>query len=90
MKVLWVQWGLTENDILTMPPTFLYSFGNGNVSKTFGTDMGTTFDAASNTTIEMGPKLMRGSWNAEAWGDLLPVQQAGIAAGTDFYFNKSK
>jgi hypothetical protein len=88
MKVLWVQWGLTEFDVINMAPSLLYSFGNGQSNATMGTDMGTI--VSGNETIEMGPKLMRGSWNAEAWGSLLPLQQEGIANGTDFYFNKSE
>ena len=40
--------------------------------------------------ISVGRKLMRGSWNAQPWGDLFTEQVAGVANGTDVYFNKSK
>jgi nicotinamidase-related amidase len=39
---------------------------------------------------QWGRKLFRGSFNAQAWGDLYPVQQAGLKNGTDFYFNKNR
>jgi hypothetical protein len=42
-----------------------------------------------NTTIEAGKKLCRGSWNAQPYGPLYPLQVEGVKAGTDFYFNKS-
>lgn len=42
-----------------------------------------------NTSIAAGKKLCRGSWNAQPYGPLFPLQVEGVAAGTDFYFNKS-
>jgi hypothetical protein len=41
------------------------------------------------TNIAAGPKLMRGSWNAQPWGPLYDLQVEGVAKGTDLYFNKS-
>lgn len=32
---------------------------------------------------------MRGSWNAQPYGPLYPLQVEGVARGTDLYFNKS-
>ncbi|KAJ6603762.1 Isochorismatase hydrolase [Mycena sp. CBHHK59/15] len=88
MKVLWVQWGLTANDVLSMAPNLLYTFGNGDSEKTLGTEMGEIND--NGTLVDMGAKLVRGSWNAQAWGELFTLQQAGIANGTDFHFNKNR
>jgi len=93
IKILWVQWGLTEHDLITMTPALLYNFGSGKANATMGTEMGTVKTTDANGTvveIDMGRKLMRGSWNTEAWGSLLPLQQEGIEAGTDFYFNKNR
>ncbi|KZT18803.1 Isochorismatase hydrolase [Neolentinus lepideus HHB14362 ss-1] len=86
VKILWVQWGLTQHDILNMSPSDLYGFArDGLPNSTFGSDMG----KISNGT-EAGPLLMRGSWNAQAYGDLWTLQQDGIASGTDFFFNKNR
>ncbi|EPQ52009.1 Isochorismatase hydrolase [Gloeophyllum trabeum ATCC 11539] len=86
VKILWVQWGLTPNDILGMPPSLLYGFASdGTPNSTFGSDMGTLSDGT-----HLGPLLMRDSWNAQAYGDLWPLQQAGLAFGTDFFFNKNR
>ena len=38
----------------------------------------------------MGPRLWRGSWNAELWGDLQPFAAKGIDAGTDVWINKNR
>ncbi|KAL9616716.1 MAG: hypothetical protein Q9160_008437 [Pyrenula sp. 1 TL-2023] len=85
MKILWTQWGLDEYDLLNMPPSFLYGFSDdGTQATSFGSDMGTIGN------ISLGRKLMRGSWNAQSWGDLYTSQQSGLAAGTDFYFNKNR
>ncbi|EIM89955.1 Isochorismatase hydrolase [Stereum hirsutum FP-91666 SS1] len=88
MKILWVQWGLTDLDLHTIAPSFLFTFGDGDSESTFGTEMGFIND--NGTEVDMGRKLMRGSWNAQAWGELYDVQTAGIANGTDFYFNKNR
>ncbi|KAK5233001.1 hypothetical protein LTR47_005865 [Exophiala xenobiotica] len=89
MKVLWVNWGLTEYDLLTIPPAFKLGFSdNGLANETFGSDMGTIHE--NDTTIHVGKKLMRGSWNAEPYGVLGTMKDAGLAAGTDLYFNKNR
>ncbi|RFU33073.1 hypothetical protein B7463_g3307, partial [Scytalidium lignicola] len=98
MKILWtntsankfcdgVQWGIDEWDTLTLPPSFLDGFSDNHSSTTtFCTDMG----IVPNTTIAAGLKLCRGSWNAQPYGPLFPLQVEGVAAGTDYYFNKNR
>lgn len=91
MKVLWVNWGLTEYDLLTIPPAFKAGFstnGSDLASETFGSDMGTIQE--NGTTIKVGRKLMRGAWNAEPYGPLEAMKNEGLAAGTDFWFNKNR
>jgi hypothetical protein len=39
---------------------------------------------------DWGRLLMRGSFNAQPWGPLHPLQVDGVNAGTDLYFNKSR
>ena len=90
MKVLWVNWGLTEYDLLTIPPAFKAGFSGGSnlANETFGSDMGTIKE--NGTTIEVGRLLMRGSWNAEPYGVLGTMKDEGIKAGTDLWFNKNR
>lgn len=38
---------------------------------------------------DWGRLLMRGSFNAQPYGDLLTAQLKGVKQGTDLYFNKS-
>ncbi|KAK7002354.1 Isochorismatase hydrolase [Favolaschia claudopus] len=86
MKVLWTNWGLTDFDLTTMPPALFRGFSSDGTSATsFGSDMGTI-----QGNISVGRKLMRGSWNAQPFGDLLDEQVGGVANGTDFYFNKNR
>ncbi|KIJ54896.1 hypothetical protein M422DRAFT_153239 [Sphaerobolus stellatus SS14] len=82
MPVVWTNWGLTEFDLINMPPAFIRGFSRDGTSQTsFGSDMG---------QIVVGRTLMRGTWNAQPWGDLFTEQVKGVAAGTDFYFNKNR
>jgi len=86
MKVIWTNWGLTDFDITYMPPAFIRGFSSDGTSATsFGSDMGTI-----QGNISVGRKLVRGSWNAQPWGDLFTEQVAGVANGTDVYFNKNR
>jgi len=91
MKVTWVNWGLTDYDLLTIPPAFKSGFstnGSDRADQTFGSDMGTL--AANGTTIQVGPMLMRGAWNAHPWGVLGTMMDEGIKAGTDLLLNKNR
>ncbi|KAJ7446018.1 Isochorismatase hydrolase [Mycena galericulata] len=86
MKVFWTNWGLTEFDLMNMPPSFFNGFSSDGTSATsFGSDMGTI-----QGNISVGRKLVRGSWNAQPFGDLFEEQVGGVANGTDFYFNKNR
>jgi hypothetical protein len=75
-----------------MPPAFLSGYftegPNGNT--TLGGDMGDLVLDGSGTTVAMGHKLMRGSWNAEPFGPLNDTMTEGVAQGTDLFFNKSE
>lgn len=91
MKVTWVNWGLTDYDLLTIPPAFKSGFstnGSDLADQTFGSNMGTIDE--NGTVIEVGDMLMRGSWNAEPWGVLGTMKDEGLAAGTDLLFNKNR
>jgi len=91
MKILWTNWGLTAYDLLTIPPAFKSQFstnGSDIASQSWGSDMGTIND--NGTTIQVGPKLMRGAWNAEPYGILGTMKDEGLKAGTDLWFNKNR
>ncbi|KAF8148875.1 Isochorismatase-like protein [Crassisporium funariophilum] len=104
MPVLWTNWGLTEFDLINMPPAFIKGFSRDGTSATsFGSDMGkvvvpksdpsiaaTSRTSGPNVTLEAGRTLVRGSWNAQPWGALFTEQVQGVAKGTDFYFNKNR
>ncbi|KAK1068936.1 hypothetical protein LTR74_005199 [Friedmanniomyces endolithicus] len=89
-KILWVNWGIDSFDLVTMPPSFLDGFStNDQMNTTFCTEMGTLTED-NGTTIELGKKLCRGSWNARPWGPLDPAMVEGLDSGTDLYFNKNR
>ncbi|KAF2219257.1 Isochorismatase-like protein [Elsinoe ampelina] len=91
-KILWTNWGLTEQDLVEMPASFKEGFASDDADvegSTFGSDMG-TITASNGTAVSVGRKLMRGSWNAQPWGDLYPAMVEGLATGTDLYFNKNR
>jgi hypothetical protein len=84
-----------------MPPAFLRGFGKtpqsntpqknlrfcssqSSSTATFGSEMGLI------NGTDWGRLLMRGSYNAQPWGPLYPIQVDGVNAGTDLYFNKSQ
>ncbi|KAI2901438.1 hypothetical protein CBS147343_976 [Aspergillus niger] len=86
MKVLWVNWGIDDIDLTTMPPSLLAGFSNGTnrMEDTFGSDMG-VLDG-----IELGRLLWRGAWNSQSYGPLQPLRVAGEKAGTDMLFHKNR
>lgn len=89
MKVVWVNWGLDDADLATMPSSFLEGFSNDSSSDTtFGAEMGNLTES-DGSTVDMGRKLWRGAWNSRPWGNLWPAMVEGVASGTDLYFDKS-
>jgi len=95
MKVLWTNWGLDDFDLLTLPAAFYAGFSDSGDSMTdsFGSDMGNlsiTTSNGTNTTVALGRKLIRGSWNAQPWGPLYPAMVEGLDTGTDLYFHKNR
>ncbi|KAI1163171.1 Isochorismatase-like protein [Nemania serpens] len=76
IQIIWLNWGLTEQDLLTMPPAVNRSFssqlidtaddakfvdGRSQTRRGFGSDMG----------LNRGKLLMAQSWNAELYEPLL-------------------
>ncbi|KAJ5215170.1 Isochorismatase hydrolase [Penicillium citrinum] len=86
MKTLWVNWGIDDGDLTTMPPSLLADFSNGTnqMSRSFGSDLG------QSDGIEFGRLLWRGAWNSQSYGPLEPLRIAGEKAGTDLLFHKNR
>ncbi|THH34004.1 hypothetical protein EUX98_g132 [Antrodiella citrinella] len=78
-KILWVNWGLTDHELTTIPPSLVRSFmknGQGG----FGAELPGTF----------GRLLIRGAYNSDLYGPLQPLYEAGKDAGTDVWIHKNR
>ncbi|KAF9496172.1 Isochorismatase hydrolase [Pleurotus eryngii] len=79
IKVLWVNWGLTEHELKTIPPSLVRGFmksGRGG----FGGQLPGKF----------GRLLMRGEYNSELYGPLQEEYIKGEKAGTDVWIHKNR
>ncbi|EIW86751.1 Isochorismatase hydrolase [Coniophora puteana RWD-64-598 SS2] len=79
VKILWVNWGLTEHELHTIPPSLARGFTKGGRGG-FGAPLPGDF----------GRLLMRGSRNAELYGPLQDAYRAGEAAGADVWVHKNR
>ncbi|KAF9453845.1 hypothetical protein P691DRAFT_812459 [Macrolepiota fuliginosa MF-IS2] len=79
MKILWVNWGLTDHELKTLPPALARSFrksGGGG----FGSQMPGKF----------GRLLMRDEYNSALYGPLQTEYETGKAKGTDIWIHKNR
>ncbi|KAJ7092697.1 Isochorismatase hydrolase [Mycena epipterygia] len=79
IKILWVNWGLTDPELQTIPPSLVRGFmknGRGG----FGSEMAGGF----------GRLLMRDAKNSELYGPLQAEYLKGKEAGTDFWIHKNR
>ncbi|KAJ6509506.1 Isochorismatase hydrolase [Mycena vitilis] len=79
MKILWVNWGLTNHELQTIPPSLVRGFmknGRGG----FGAELPGGF----------GRLLMRDAKNSELYGPLQAEWLRGRDAGTDFWIHKNR
>lgn len=87
VKVLWVNWGLSQDCIDSMPPIHASSFGaiasDRHGKAGFGSVMG---DVAG---VDAGRLLMRDQWNSACYGELQTSFEEGEKAGTDVWIHKS-
>ncbi|KNZ77435.1 Peroxyureidoacrylate/ureidoacrylate amidohydrolase RutB [Termitomyces sp. J132] len=79
IKILWVNWGLTEHELKTIPPALVRGFQK-NGGGGFGTSLPHGF----------GRLLMRGERNSELYGPLQDEYLKGQKAGTDFWIHKNR
>ncbi|KAI0052864.1 Isochorismatase hydrolase [Auriscalpium vulgare] len=78
-KILWVNWGLTDHELKTIPPALVRGFrkrGGGG----FGSEMSGNW----------GRLLMRGAANADLYGPLQTEYLKGSEAGTDVWIHKNR
>ena len=80
IPVVWLEWGLTEQDIEEMPPTIVRGFtadnnfdGHRNIGG-LGSDVGSV-KLDDGTIVEGGRVLMRGQWNSETYKPLAETHQ---------------
>ncbi|KAF8213077.1 Isochorismatase hydrolase [Mycena galopus ATCC 62051] len=79
IKILWVNWGLTDHELQTIPPALVRGFmknGRGG----FGSEIPGGF----------GRLLMRDAKNSELYGPLQAEWLKGRDAGTDFWIHKNR
>ncbi|OSD03380.1 Isochorismatase hydrolase [Trametes coccinea BRFM310] len=79
VKILWVNWGLTEHELTTIPPSLVRGFmksGRGG----FGAPLPGDF----------GRLLMRGEFNSELYGPLQGLYEEGRREGTDVWIHKNR
>ncbi|KAL8287417.1 hypothetical protein RQP46_003275 [Phenoliferia psychrophenolica] len=85
IKVVWVNWGLTEAEAQSMPPGIAAGFSVPMPPpgiKAFGEAMGIVDGR------EGGRILMKGEWNVELYGALQNQYEEGLGIGTDVCINK--
>ncbi|KAH9843049.1 Isochorismatase hydrolase [Rhodofomes roseus] len=79
VKILWVNWGLTEHELTTIPPSLVRSFmknGRGG----FGSKLPEPF----------GRLLMRGEYNADLYGPLHQLYLEGKKEDADDWIHKNR
>lgn len=79
VRIIWVNWGLTDHELKTIPPSLIRGFkikGRGG----FGAELPGGF----------GRLLMRDAKNSELYGPLQDAYVDGQAAGTDVWIHKNR
>jgi len=79
IKILWLNWGLTEHELKTIPPSLVRGFRK-NGGGGFGSPLPHNF----------GRLLMRDALNSELYGPLQDEFIKGRDAGTDFWIHKNR
>ncbi|KAG2044881.1 Isochorismatase hydrolase [Suillus americanus] len=79
VKILWVNWGLTDQELKTLPPAVVRGFMKGGFGG-FGTEMPGNF----------GRLLMRDARNSELYGPLQEEYLKGEKEGTDVWIHKNR
>ncbi|KIJ57328.1 hypothetical protein M422DRAFT_148576 [Sphaerobolus stellatus SS14] len=78
-RVIWLNWGMTSAELLTLPPALVRSFSR-SLKGGFGSEMDGNW----------GRLLMRGEKNAELYGPLQSLYEEGKTKGTDVWVHKNR
>lgn len=78
-KIIWVNWGLTDHELHTIPPGLVRGFMKGGKGG-FGGQLEGDF----------GRLLMRDAFNSELYGPLQPEYEKGVKLGTDVWIHKNR
>ncbi|KDQ63581.1 hypothetical protein JAAARDRAFT_53778 [Jaapia argillacea MUCL 33604] len=78
-KILWVNWGLTDHELKTIPPALVRSFMKGGTGG-FGAELPNGF----------GRLLMRDAYNSALYGPLHDEYLKGKEEGTDVWIHKNR
>jgi nicotinamidase-related amidase len=81
IPVAWVNWGLTDYDMLNFSPA---AKSGGFTGQSMG------LYQSGNETVDAGPALMAGTWNVEPYGALKDFVAAGVKEGTDVQISKNR
>ncbi|KAJ3719996.1 Isochorismatase hydrolase [Lentinula raphanica] len=78
VKIIWLNWGFSEDDLATIPPSLARGFNANHGSRGFGCKL----------AGDMGRILMIGEKNTELYGPLQGLYEDGRDKGSDFWINK--
>ncbi|RHZ70701.1 hypothetical protein CDV55_102703 [Aspergillus turcosus] len=97
IRIIWVNWGLTDDEVNTMPPSMMKAFGVYDVPassndgkrkkkaptlyKGLGADLGPV-ELEDGTTVDAGRVLMRDTWNAALCPPLDLEYRKGLEASS--------
>lgn len=99
VRVVWVNWGLTEEEVAAMPPSMLRTFGavkeegkDGGVYVGLGGECGMRELGGGKGQVDAGGLLMRGAWNSGLWGELDGVYEEGrkLEGKPDVWVHKNR
>ncbi|KAI3621891.1 isochorismatase hydrolase [Moniliophthora roreri] len=83
VKILWVNWGLTDAELKSIPPSLVRGFRKPNPGIRAG-------GFGSELPGDFGRLLMRGERNSDLYGPLQDEYLKGLKAGTDFWIHKNR
>ncbi|KAK7468870.1 hypothetical protein VKT23_003369 [Stygiomarasmius scandens] len=80
-KIVWVNWGLTDTELTTLPPSTIRGFmKSGRPGSGFGSELPGNF----------GRLLMRDAYNSALYGPLQDSYEKGAKTGTDVWIHKNR
>lgn len=104
IRIIWLNWGLTEKEVEDMPPAGLRAFGfdgldkhgkptpSNSKYKGLGHTMGSFSDPETGKEIDDGKMLMREQWNTDLYHPLDRIYQEGKALNhrPDVWIHKNR